>query len=273
MIMYRTTLFAAAAAALSSPLAARQAENPAAEQQEASSTAVELTAGVEYQEGRYGTAGKVEMLSAPVALRVATGRLQFGATLPYVRTSAPGNVVGGGGLLGLPPIVDPTRPATRQRREGLGDLKLAAAYTVPSSHIGLTFTGQVKVPTASAAKGLGTGEADYALGAEISRQFGAVTPFGAIGYTLVGDPEGYDLRNSLSARAGAALQMSESLRGHVSYGYAQSTSPLVADERQILTGLHARLSQRLSLGVYGSAGLSEGAPDVGAGLQLGFRIR
>jgi hypothetical protein len=273
MIMYRTILFAAAAAGLASPLAARQARDPAAENREDSANAVELTTGVEYQEGRYGAAGTVETLSAPVGLRVTTGRLQLSGTLPYVRTSAPGNVVGGGGLLGLPPIIDPTRPATRERREGMGDLKLAAAYTVPSSHIGLAFTGQVKVPTASAAKGLGTGEADYALGAEIYRRFGTVTPFAAIGYTLAGDPEGYDLRNSLSARAGAALQMSGGLRGHVSYGYAQSSSALIADEQQIVTGLNASLSRGLSLGIYGSAGLSEGAPDVGAGLQLGFRIR
>jgi hypothetical protein len=273
MIMYRTMLLAGAAAALSTPLAAQEAPNAVTEHQEDSSTAVELTSGAEYQEGSYGAVERVETLSAPIGLRVTTGRFQFSGTLPYVRVSAPGNVVGGGGLLGLPPIIDPTRPATRQRREGIGDAKLAAAYTIPSPHVGLTFTGQVKVPTASAAKGLGTGEADYALGAEISRQFGAVTPFAAIGYTLPGDPEGYDLRNSLSARAGAALQMSARLRGHVSYGYAQSTSPLISDEQQIVTGLNASLSRRLSLGIYGSAGLSEGAPDIGAGLQLGFRIR
>jgi len=38
-------------------------------------------------------------------IRVTTGRLHFSGPLPYVRTSAPGNVVGGGGLPGLPPII------------------------------------------------------------------------------------------------------------------------------------------------------------------------
>lgn len=206
-------------------------------------------------------------------MRVSAGQIQFSATLPYVRIDAPGNVVGGGGLLGLPIIVDPTRPATRERREGVGDLRVGAAYTVPSSSIGLTVSTEVKIPTAPEDKGLGTGEVDYAVGAELSKSLGHLTPFVGVAYTLPGNPGDYELRNSLSARAGAAVHIGPKVRGHVSYGYAQSLSPLVPDEQQIETGLNASLSRRLSLGVYGSAGLSEGAPDVGAGLQLGFRIQ
>jgi hypothetical protein len=37
-------------------------------------------------------------------IRVTTGRLHFSGRSPYGRTSAPGNV-DGGGLLGLPPII------------------------------------------------------------------------------------------------------------------------------------------------------------------------
>lgn len=236
--------------------------------------AVELSTGLEYQQGEFGTGQRIETTTIPSTLRVAAGGVQLSATLPYLRVDAPGNVVGvGGGLLGLQIIVDPTQPAARVRREGLGDLRLGAAYTVPTSAIGLTLSTQLKVPTASRARGLGTGEADLAVGAEMSRTLGAVTPFVGVGYTLPGDPEGYDLRNSLSARAGAALQMRPNVRGHVTYGYAQSVSPLVPDEQQVATGLNASLSNSLSLGLWGSAGLSEGSPDMGAGVQLGFRIR
>jgi len=200
--------------------------------------------------------------------------VQVHATLPHVRVDAPGNVVtGGGGLLGIPILVDPDRPATRNRREGVGDLKLGADYTVPSVSVGLTFSGQVKVPTASASKGLGTGKADYAAGAELSKTLSAVTPVVGVGYTISGDPEGLDLRNSLSARAGAAVQMGPQVRGHLSYGYAQSLSPIVPDEQQVTGGINANLSQRLGLGVHGSVGLSEGAPDMGVGVHVRFRSR
>ena len=233
---------------------------------------LEMVTGVEHQRGRYGTGKQVRTTSIPTTVNVAAGRALFAATLPHVRVDAPGNVVGGGGLLGLPILIDPGRPAQRIRREGVGDLRLRASYAVPTPGFGLAVSGQVKVPTASERNGLGTGKADYGVGAEVSKQLGRVTPFASLGYTVPGDPEGYDLRNSLSARAGAAVQIGAKTRGHLSYGYAQSVSPLVPDEQQIATGINTGLSKNLSLGVYGSAGLSRGAPGVGAGVQIGFKV-
>lgn len=271
----RTSLFAVAAALAATPAMAEQiGDQSQAVRPQPVGPAVELSTGIEYQQGEYGTGQRIETISVPASLRVTTGQVRFSATLPYLRVDAPGNVIGGGGgLLGLPIIVDPTEPATRIRRQGVGDLRLGAAYTVPSASVGLSVSSQVKVPTASRDKGLGTGEMDFAVGAELSKTFGGVTPFVGLGYTLPGDPEGFDLRNSLSARAGAAVQMGPAVRGHVAYGYAQSLSPLVPDEQQVSTGLNAGLSDSLSLGLWGSAGLSEGSPDVGAGIQLGVRIR
>lgn len=236
-------------------------------------TGAELSTGIEYQDGTFGTAQKVETTSIPTNLRVATGRFQFTATLPYLRIDAPANVVGGGGgLFGLPIIVDPSQPATRVRREGLGDLRLGASYLVPLSGVGLTLMGQVKLPTASQRKKLGTGKSDYMMGAELAKSFGRVTPFADLSYTIAGDPQGFDLRNAISARAGVSGQIAAGLRGHISYDYAQSLSRLAPDQEQISTGINAGLTNRLSLGLYGSAGLTQGAPDLGAGLQLGVRL-
>ena len=235
--------------------------------------AAEISTGVANQEGDYGTGEGVETLSVQNQLRVRSGRAFFSASLPWHRIEAPGNVVGGGGLLGLPIIVDPTRPSQRQVRQGLGDLRVGAGYTLGApGGVDLTVSGQVKLPTASARRGLGTGETDVTVGAEASRSFGSVTPFASMSYTLPGDPEAYQLRNSLAVRGGVAVQLAPGVRGNVSYGQAQSLSPLVEDERQLSTGLNAALSERLSLGVYGNTGLSDGSPDVGAGIQIGWRI-
>lgn len=251
-------------------LLAAAAAVPAAAQTEA-----QFTTGLDYQQGEYGTGERIETLSVPNALAVTSGRVTLSAALPWQRIEGSGNAVGGGGLLGLPIVVDPTRPATRTARQGIGDLRLGAGYSLPEASLGgvaLTLSGQVKLPTASEAKGLGTGEVDYAAGAEISKSFGRVTPFAAVAYTMPGDPDGYELRDAVSARAGVAASLSDAVRGHVSYGYAQSLSPLVPDEQQVSTGLNAALGRRVSVGVYGSAGLSDGAPDVGAGLRLGLRL-
>ena len=235
--------------------------------------AAEIATGAEYQEGDYFTGERVEIVTVRKTLRVRNGRASFAVSLPWHRIEAPGNVVGGGGLLGLPIVTDPTRPATRERREGIGDLRIGAGYSLSApGGVELTVNGQLKLPTASASRGIGTGETDLSAGAEAARRIGAVTPYVAIGYTMPGDPTAYDLRNSVSVHGGVAVQLSSSLRGNVSYGYTESVSPLVPDEQQVSTRLNANLSRSLSVGVYGNAGLSSGSPDVGAGISLGFRM-
>lgn len=152
---------------------------------------------------------------------------------------------------------------------------MAAAYIIPGESLGwvtLSLSGQTKLPTASAREGLGTGEVDYTAGAEISTRIGRVQPYVSVGYTLPGDPDGFDLRNSLSALAGASLDLSEKVTGSFAYGYARSLRPLVPDEQRIGTGISATTGREFTLGVQGSAGLSDGSPDFDGGLSLGMRL-
>lgn len=235
------------------------------------SMAVEASTGVDYEEGDYGTGQRIRKVSVPAAVKITSGRLQLAASLPYTRLDAPSNVVTGGGLLGLP-IVDPTKPpGGRSRREGIGDLTLGAAYAVPTPVVDVALSGEVKLPTAG--KNLGTGMTDYAIAAEASKRIGNVTPFVGVGYTMPGDPDGFSLRNSLSLRGGVAANLSEGTRAYVAYSHSQSISESLPDEQQVTTGVNTAVAKGLSLGVYGAAGLSKGAPDVGAGIRLGVRIR
>jgi opacity protein-like surface antigen len=273
--MNRTALTVAALLAAFPAAASAQDAARAAETARPNKAAAEFITGIDYQEGDYGTGERIELVSVPATLRVRTGRVTLSASVPYQRLEGPGNAVGGGGLLGLPIIIDPTRPAARQVREGVGDTRVGAAYTIPGESLGgvtLSLSGQAKLPTASAAKGLGTGEADYTAGAEVSTRIGRVQPYAGVGYTLAGDPEGFELRNSLSARAGASLGLSGKVTGNLAYAYARSLSPLVRDEQQIGTGINAAIGRRMTIGVQGSAGLSKGSPDVGAGLSLGIGL-
>lgn len=273
----KATLLAAATLAALLPITAHAQDvaRPAESQRQNRAAAAEITTGIDYQGGDYGTGERIELVSVPAALRVRTGRVTLSASIPYQRLEGPGNAVGGGGLLGLPIIIDPTRPAARQVREGVGDARVAAAYTIPGESLGgvtLSLTGQAKLPTASARKGLGTGKADYTAGAEVSTRLGQVQPYVAVGYTVPGDPDGFDLRNSVSARAGIGLGLSSKVTGNLAYGYARSLSPLVPDEQQIGTGISAALGRGFTLGVQGSAGLSDGSPDFGGGLNLGIKL-
>jgi hypothetical protein len=236
--------------------------------------AAELSAGVEQQSGDYGTGEPVDLTAVRGTVRIEEGRFFLYGSLPYQRIEAPGNVVGGGGtLLGLPIIIDPTQPDTREAREGLGDLRVGAGYRLAGpAGIGLAVAGEVKLPTASARRGLGTGETDVTVAAEASRTFGAITPFASVSFTMPGDPEEYRLRDSVAVRGGLAAQLGRAVRGSIAYGHAQSLSPLVPDERQVSGRLNVGLSDGLSLGLHGNAGLSDGAADMGAGVQIGWRL-
>lgn len=235
-------------------------------------TTVELGSGIEYQQGSYGLSENVDLLSVPTTLTVRHGKLILAASLPYVRLSAPANVVTGGGILGVPIIVPPTTSTERRTRSGVGDLRLTGSYTVSSAPVGLNLSAQVKLPTASFAKGIGTGKTDVAVGGELFKQMGNVTPYLDLAYTMPGRPAGYHLHDSLSGQVGAAVQLGRQLRGHLGYAYAQAISPTLADQQSLAAGLSMGVSRNMTLAMYGSAGLSRGAPDILAGLQIGVRF-
>ncbi|MGK6356630.1 transporter [Sphingomonas sp. DT-207] len=258
---------AAALPLLASPALAQQAPEPVSRAPRANG---ELTAGIQYQTGEYGTGERVETTSAVAGGRVVAGRVILSASLPYMRIDAPGNVVPGGGILGLPIIVDPSRPATRVRRQGLGDVRLGAAWVLPLKGLDLAVYGQVKLPTARS--GLGTGKTDYAVGAEASRRLGHVAPFANVTYTMPSRPEGYRLRDTWAGQAGLNAALGARLSGQIAYGYAQSPSASIADEQQLSARLSADVSSKLSLSLHGGAGLSESAPEAAAAVQLGLRL-
>lgn len=263
----RESPVAAALLLLASPAVAQQASEPVSRPLSADG---ELTAGVQYQTGEYGTGERIETGSAVAGARVAAGRLILSASLPYTRIDAPGNVVPGGGLLGLPIIVDPNRPANRVRRQGLGDVRLGVAWVLPVKALDLAAYGQVKLPTAGS--GLGTGKTDFAVGAEASKRFGHVAPFANVTYTMPGRPEGYRLRDTWAGQAGLNAALVSGLSGQIAYGYAQSPSASIADEQQLSARLSADLSSKLSLSLHGGAGLSASASEATAAVQVGLRM-
>jgi hypothetical protein len=233
---------------------------------------LELSTGVDVERGDFGTGSEIEKLAVPLAVRGSTGRLHATAQLSWVRVTAPANVIAPTGPLGLPILIDPTRPDTVSTREGIGDLHLGAAYEVARSGVNASLRAGVKLPTASSRLGLGTGEADYSIGADVATTVGSVTPFAGVTYTLAGDPEGLDLRNYVSGHAGASLRLGRATSAHIGYGYGQSTIDTAEDDQRIFGGVNTGAGGGLTLGVYGLGGLRNGAPDVGGGLSIGLRF-
>jgi hypothetical protein len=238
------------------------AANPAAAQSEGNGTGVSITTGIDYSSGDYGTGIDTDILVVPVAARVTSGNLRFSASIPYIRIKGSSSIVGGDGG---PVIVDPNTPAST--RSGIGDLTVGANYAIPEDRmgVGVDFGARVKLPTAES--GLGTGKTDASLSTELSRTFGNVTPFVQAGYRFMGDPDGIDLDNVWFGSVGASANVGKSVL-IASYDYREATTATVEDSQEIFAALSTPVSKALNLTFYGSAGLSDGAPDYGVGAMV-----
>lgn len=249
-VMFATPVLAQAAPDRASPLGAS------------------ITSGVDYSSGDYGAGGKTNILVVPFNARLTTGDLRLSATVPYLRIKGPGSVVGGGDT--GPIVIDPDVDQPITTRSGLGDLSLSATYGVlrqARAGFDLDLTGRVKLPTASRDKGLGTGKTDFGVSGEVSRTFGNATPFVSVGYRLPGDPDGIDLRNSLTASVGSTFTAGSTVF-IASYDYSGRTSANAFNSHSMFGAISAPIAQRLNVTGYGTAGLSRGAPDYGVGLLL-----
>lgn len=138
-------------------------------------TGLTLSTGLDYSTGKYGSASDTEIWYLPLIGKFETGPLKL--TVPYIRITGPGNVVGG-----AEDIIQlrQTGAATRHTASGLGDVVAAASYSVYENRpagLLVDVTGKIKFGTADETKGLGTGENDYAIQGDVTKGFGKFGAF------------------------------------------------------------------------------------------------
>jgi hypothetical protein len=242
---------------------------PASSEDPKPETAITLFAGADYITGDLADR-EYETVSFSTGARVTSGRFSFAASVPYIVTSAPEDlIVSGGGLLGTSLLSRPSTQPSTVTREGIGDLTLQADYQIPLGGLNASVGGTIKVPTASREDALGTGEVDFGVNGQISQRFGNVIPFVTAGYTVIGEPAGFSVRNTLSGAVGSQFVVSKSSSVTLSYSYDQSATQLIEDNQSVGLGFATNLASRLQLGVDARAGLSADAPDARLGIRLG----
>lgn len=251
------------------PAAAQEAEvMPNTE--EVSETDVTLSAGVDYASGNVNGQG-YETVSMTSGISARSGRFSLAASVPYVVTTAPEElIVSNGGVLGTPLLSQPSTQSREVTREGIGDLILQGGYAFPIGSLEAFIAGNVKVPTASREKALGTGELDYGVSGQVSRRIGRTVPFAAASYTVIGEPEGFDVQNTVAGSVGSHFLLSDTSSVTASYSYEQSATANVEDHQSVGVGLDTSLSNRIRLGVDARAGLSSDAPEARLGLRVGI---
>lgn len=207
----------------------------------------------------------------PLSARVSNGPFRLTASMPYLMVDGPASIAGDGD--DVEDIDD--LPTTRSGdRRGFGDLRLTGRYRLPRSALGgfeLDLLGRVKLPTASRAKRLGTGETDFAVGAELSRDIGKLEPFVSAQYRINGDRPDYDYKNTVATSLGTGIQLARRTRASIAYDFSQSRIRGREGFHSLDLGLSRRLSRRLLLSGAGSIGLSERAPDFTVGSTISYR--
>jgi hypothetical protein len=232
----------------------------------------QLKLGAGYDQGDFGTSDTTRSFYAPVTLRYLGERFDVGLTASLIYLDTESSVVVIDGL--------PTR-AERQRRTsevGFGDLVFRARYYlvddpgVASYVPALTPFLKVKAPTANASQGLGTGEWDVGFGLEFDKRFSEFFILGDVGYTFIGDPPGQNFRNRPAASLGIGRYFTPNIAVAALLDWRRSLVKGGEDPLELVGVVQVKVLPTLTLIPYAFAGLTEGSPDFGVGVELSWRF-
>lgn len=230
-----------------------------------------VSLGLEYSRGNYGDAQPTRIWYLPFTAEYAADAYRVQLTLPYVWISGPASTVGG--------MQGPMRMAAGQQMStrsasGQGDAIVAGSYNVyADSAAGLLIdlTGKLKLATADAGKGLGTGERDASLQIDVARRFGEWTAFGSLGRRKMGDPPDFTLRDPWFGSLGASRRLDERLRLGAIYDGRQAVVSGGGRLSELTVFVDYRLSPVWTVEGHLVRGFADGSPDWAAGLRLSRR--
>ena len=246
---YLAASLAIAIASVSSPVMAQE---------------VSGTLSGQVSEGDFGSDRDTTWASVVAGARWTSGDTSVQVTLPYIDVDSPGVVFSG--FDGTPLVMLPDAGGARTDRSGVGDPTLSVSQDLAAGNFDLRATGRVKIPVQDF-NDVSTGELDWSLSLEASRDIGAVTPFVAVGHRWYGNPEGWNIRDGFSASAGMGFEVAGGAAA-ISYEFAETTSDFIDDAHEVVAVYDAPIADRLRLASFATVGLSDGAADYGVGVRL-----
>ena len=98
-------------------------------------------------------------------------------------------------------------------------------------------------------------------------------PFVNFGYRVPGKPSFYSFNDAPSFSVGTTLALDDTLVAIASYDFDGSISTSLADAQQIFASLTWLATDNISLTAYAEDGLSSGAPKLGTGLLVSWKLR
>jgi hypothetical protein len=232
----------------------------------ASADNISVKTGYDYSTGKYGTDIETEITSIPFIVNYETGDWIFKTTVPYVKIEGADNVRSGVGA------VSSTATSIRSV-SGLGDITASAIRTfLLDNQTGFDLTGKIKFGIADSERGLGTGENDYWLLVDVYRRIGTVTYFGGVGYGMLGDSPELQLKNVVSANLGASFKLNEAASVGATFDTRTKSTDRGFAQREVTAFYMHKLDGGYRLQAYALKGFSDGSPDWGGGLNIGYNF-
>jgi hypothetical protein len=130
----------------------------------------------------------------------------------------------------------------------------------------LILEANLKLPTASESKGLGTGGLDAGIAAELGRTVDKHYFYGRLGYIIVGEPSGESFDNPFLYEAGTGFEASPELYLNLSLEGRTAIDDGVDNPLEAVVSGTYDIEPGLSLNGYFLVGLSDGSPDFGLGV-------
>ena len=227
--------------------------------------------GFDYSSGDYGgDAVDTDILYLPFTAAYQSGRWTYKGTAALLQIDGPGNVIGAGG----DGVVIGGGASEAETESGVGDVWLGASYEiteVPAELFYLNLGAKIKLPTADEDKGLGTGEVDYSLVADVFKPVDEFTPFATLSYKIKGDPSGYKLDNVIALSVGSDYRLNGDQNCGLSLDYQEAATSASDDALELFGYFNQRLSGNYSVMLYGYTGLQDGSPDYGLGVQFTYK--
>lgn len=272
---------------------------------------IRLSTGINYSSGDYGDLQNTKVWSAPVALKYSKDNFSIRVSVPYVHISGPGSLLqtpegrdsGGGGRSdnsgpgssnsgsgssgsgsggsgssgsgssGSGEVeVDPTAPLA-SKRSGIGDTVVTATYSFDlGGGFWLDASGKVKLPTASKAKRLGTGKADFTGAFDLGKDVGPASFYIHGRRKFAGNSAATPIRDTWGAGGGASIKAGEGVTVGADYDWQQSAFAGRKASSEITGWTNFRLAQGFNLSLFASTGFNSNSADFAGGMTLSIRL-
>ena len=225
-----------------------------------------LSTGIDFTSGAYGGDVDIEDTYVPLTATVDYGRFAVRLTVPYLSVTAPEGTIFDTGGEPLP------GSGALTTESGLGDIIGSVTFydVINSERLGLAIdlTGKVKFATADEAKGLGTGESDYSVRADVYKFIDDFTLLSSVGYKFRGDPAGLDLNDVLMASLGGTYKFTPEVNGGLFFDYRESSISGSDSVQELSAFVSRRVSETWRFQIYGLTGFTDSSPDWGVGIQV-----